>query len=66
MPPYTTVGTQDIERLKMEVDLNKKKARELTLANIKLSGIVKTGQDTLAQEQSVIRKLQEQLGLKVC
>lgn len=38
--------------------------KELSSANVRLNGIVKTGHDALKEEQDLVRKLQDQIGKK--
>ena len=52
---------QDIDRVLRELEAESKKKKELTSANVKLSGMLKTGQDALREEQDTVRELQEQL-----
>ena len=52
---------QDIDRVLQELEEERKNRKELAQAKAKLSGMLKTGQDALREEQDNVRQLQEQL-----
>ncbi|XP_035824473.1 ribosome-binding protein 1 isoform X4 [Aplysia californica] len=62
----TTSGSSDkeVEELRSQVQVERKKNKDLSLNVVKLNGIIKTGQDALSQEQELVKKLQEQLDYK--
>lgn len=53
---------QDIERVLEELEAERKSKKELASTKAKLSGMLKTGQDALREEQNTVRQLQEELG----
>ncbi|XP_055879082.1 ribosome-binding protein 1-like isoform X3 [Biomphalaria glabrata] len=55
---------KQINELQSHLDSERKKTKELSLNVVKLNGIIKTGQDALAQEQGIVKKLQESLDSK--
>ena len=55
---------QEFEKIKQELDESKVKQKELTSANVKLNGMLKTGYDSLKVEQENVRVLQQQLSEK--
>ncbi|KAH9488121.1 hypothetical protein Btru_065005, partial [Bulinus truncatus] len=55
---------KQISELQSQLESERKKTKELSLNVVKLNGIIKTGQDALAQEQGIVKKLQESLDSK--
>ncbi|CAL1536943.1 unnamed protein product [Lymnaea stagnalis] len=55
---------QQLTELQNQLDVERKKSKELSLNVVKLNGIIKTGQDALAQEQGLVKKLKESLDSK--
>lgn len=47
--------------MRKQLEAEKKKNKDLASQIVKLNGIIKTGHDALTQEQSLVKKLQEQL-----
>ncbi|KAK7490206.1 hypothetical protein BaRGS_00018551 [Batillaria attramentaria] len=62
------VDTEDLrkqlEELQRQLEAERKKNKELSSTLVRLNGIIKTGQDALAQEQKLVQQLQEQLADK--
>ncbi|KAL8608658.1 hypothetical protein ACOMHN_002887 [Nucella lapillus] len=59
------VGTEDLKKdlseLRDQLEVERKRNKELSSTLVRLNGIIKTGQDALSQEQKVVQQLQEQL-----
>ncbi|XP_064602919.1 ribosome-binding protein 1-like isoform X3 [Liolophura sinensis] len=53
-----------IAELQAQVEVEKKRNKELSSNVVRLNGTVKIGQDALAEEQRLVKQLQDQLALK--
>ena len=60
MTDYTPLP-QDLEELKRQLEVEKKKNKDLASNVVKLNGIIKTGHDALTQEQNLVEQLRKQL-----
>lgn len=56
---------QLIAELQAQLEAEKKRNKELSSNVVRLNGTVKIGQDALAEEQRLVKQLQDQLALKV-
>ncbi|XP_033735635.1 ribosome-binding protein 1-like isoform X13 [Pecten maximus] len=52
---------KQIEELKKLLSEESKKSKNLATTNVRLNGIIKTGQDSLAQEQALVDKLKSEM-----
>ena len=52
---------QELELLKAQLNSEKKSKKELAMANVKLNGMLKIGQDALKAEQELVQQLKGQL-----
>ncbi|CAE1309327.1 RRBP1 [Acanthosepion pharaonis] len=55
---------KEYKLLRLQVEEDEKKVRDLSQTIVKLNGIIKTGQDALSQEQELVCKLKQQLAEK--
>lgn len=55
---------QQLEELLRQLEAERKKNKDLSSTLVRLNGIIKTGQDALTQEQTLVKQLQEQLDEK--
>ncbi|XP_013397491.1 kinectin [Lingula anatina] len=62
--PISEEAQQQLEELKVKLQENEKKQKELATANARLNGQLKIGQDALKQETELVQKLQQQVNEK--
>lgn len=55
---------KDVSEIRILLENERKRNKELSLNIVKLNGIIKTGQDALSQEQSLVKKMQGLLDSK--
>ncbi|XP_059160557.1 ribosome-binding protein 1-like isoform X3 [Physella acuta] len=55
---------KQLSELRTQLEAERKKNKGLSLDVVKLNGIIKTGQDALAQEQGLVKQLRESLDSK--
>ena len=55
------VGLQEVTKVKQDLDQACKEKKELNTAKVRLTGMLKTGQDALKVEQQEVSKLRAQL-----
>ncbi|BFZ11705.1 hypothetical protein BsWGS_14747 [Bradybaena similaris] len=55
---------KELSEIRVQLENERKKNRDLSLNIVKLNGIIKTGQDALSQEQGLVKKLQESIDSK--
>ncbi|XP_025105817.1 ribosome-binding protein 1-like isoform X4 [Pomacea canaliculata] len=52
---------RQLEELQQQLEAERKKNKDLSSTLVRLNGIIRTGQDALAQEQKLVKQLQDQL-----